>query len=94
LSFLLQFVATLYYTSNAPEDGKHHHTIFGESNAHVTPFTLSHVFVSIYWIALWLLQLVYIWHLFRSDETAVNSAASVGSHFILYVVYSLLQHSH
>ncbi|KAA8911421.1 hypothetical protein FN846DRAFT_441077 [Sphaerosporella brunnea] len=85
LSFLLQFITSIYYTSNAPHDGAFpHYTIFGMSNHHVTPFTPSHVFVAIYWIALWFLQVGYIWHLFRSDETAVSSAASVGSHFILF----------
>lgn len=44
---------------------------------------MSYIFVDIYWIVLWILQGVYIWHLFKSDEMAVNSAAAVGSHFIL-----------
>ncbi|KAI5812019.1 hypothetical protein BZA77DRAFT_335460 [Pyronema omphalodes] len=84
LSFLLQFITTLYYTKNAPtDDHTGHHTIF---QYHSTPFTLSYVFVSIYWVVLWIMQMVYVWHLFRSDAVAVDSAAAVGSHFILYNV--------
>jgi len=82
VSWILQFVTTLYYMNHVPTDGTTgHHHLFGYR---ATPFTLSHVFVGIYWIVLWLLQVVYVWHLFRSDETAVDSAASVGSHFISF----------
>jgi len=85
LSFLLAFITTLYYTNNAPTDGSlARHSIFGMSDAHPSPFTPSHVFVGIYWIILWVLQSVYIWNLFSSDELAVDSAAAVGSHFILF----------
>ncbi|KAF8253244.1 DUF1774-domain-containing protein [Wilcoxina mikolae CBS 423.85] len=84
LSFILQFATTFYYVNNAPVDGSlgRHKIFYG----HATPFTLSTVFVDIYWVVLWILQVVYIYHLFKSDETAQNSAASVGSHFILYNV--------
>lgn len=86
LSWLLQFIAILYYTVHAPTDGKHRHTIPGQSKHHMTPFTVSHIFVAIYWIVLWVLQIIYIWHLFSRREEWVKSAASVGSHFILYNV--------
>jgi len=79
LSFILQFITTLYYFSG--NFGHHKHLY-----PHATPFSLSHPFVAIYWVVLWILQIVYVWHLFRSDETAVNSAAAVGSHFVLYNV--------
>jgi len=81
VSWIIQFVTTWYYFSNAPTDGKHHHTLFGWD---ATPFSLNSVFVGLYWIVLWILQLVYVWHLFQSDEVAVDSAAAVGSHFISY----------
>ncbi|KAI5777742.1 hypothetical protein EDC01DRAFT_697828 [Geopyxis carbonaria] len=85
LSWLLQFIVTVYYLGHAPLDGKYaHHTIFGMSNHHVTPFTISHVFVSLYWIVLWIMQAVFVWHLFSRKDTLMASAASVGSHFILY----------
>lgn len=75
LSFILQFATAVCYM--------HHAFVNSKSGRHVNPFSLSHVFVSIYWVVLWILQVVYIWHLFRRDETAVNSAAAVGSYFIL-----------
>ena len=55
----------------------------GVGGVYITPFTISPVFVAIYWVVLWVYQAVYVWHLFRSDEVVVNSAAAVGSHFIL-----------
>jgi hypothetical protein len=85
LSFILQFATTVCYVHHASVDGNHGHHRSSHGH-HATPFSLSYIFVAIYWIVLWILQVVYIWHLFRSDETVVNSAAAVGSHFILYNV--------
>ncbi|KAH0608733.1 uncharacterized protein H6S33_001867 [Morchella sextelata] len=85
LSFLLAFVTAIVYTHSPPLDGSYTNgTIFGISDLHVTPFTQSHVFVSIYWIVLYFLQIGYIWHLFSGNEAHVKAAASVGSHFILF----------
>jgi hypothetical protein len=81
LSFLLQLIATIYYSTHLVYGV---HSIFGMSNAHVTPFTPSNVFVTIYWVVLWLVQLVYISHLFSSDDTARRSAAAVGAHFVFF----------
>lgn len=82
VSWLLQFAVTLYYVFDGPGHGAlTHHPVSG---VYITPFTISPVFVAIYWIVLWVYQAVYVWHLFRSDEVVVNSAAAVGSHFILY----------
>jgi len=86
--FLLNLVFTIMYTTGHPQDGKYHrHSIYGQSNAHITPFTPSYVFTSIYWIVLYLFQLGYIWHLFSDNETYVKSASSVGSHFILFNLF-------
>jgi hypothetical protein len=76
VAFLLQTITAIYYTGSSPIHG-HYHT---------TPFTINAVFLDIYWIVLWISQVVYIWHLFRSDATAADSAAAVGSHFILFNV--------
>lgn len=83
LSFALQFAATIYCYTHAV-DG--HHTLYGGHRHFLTPFSISPVFVGIYWIVLWLLQVVFIAHLFSSDEAASNSAAAVGAHFILFNV--------
>ena len=87
-TWLLNIVPTFYYTYHIPRDPgyqhlHHRHTIFGQSNAHPTPFTINHVFVGIYWIAMFIGQLGYIWHLFIDHETWVRAACSVGPHFIL-----------
>ncbi|KAF8461341.1 hypothetical protein BDZ91DRAFT_772821 [Kalaharituber pfeilii] len=95
LTWLLSIVTTLYYTTHVPWDGhehpsKHHHrhTTFGQSYAHPTPFTINHVFVGIYWIALFFGQLGYIWHLFVSNDAWVRAACSVGPHFILFNLFN------
>jgi len=84
LSFLLQFVTTLYYQFNVAKDGHWHHTIPGESWAHITPFTVSHVFMDIYWVVLWISQIVFVWHLFSRKDELIKASAAVGSHFILF----------
>jgi len=91
LSFILAFTTSILYTYCEPTDGYYTHgTIWGISNLHVTPFTLNHIFVFIYWVVLYILQLVYIWHLFSSNEALVRAAASVGSHFILFNVLQFI----
>lgn len=86
LTFAVNLVFTLMYLGGPPHDGHHkrNHTIFGQSNLHQTPFTISHVFVSIYWAILFAFQIGYIWHLFSSNEATKKAAASVGAHFILF----------
>jgi len=85
LSWLLMFIVSVLYTEDAPQDGQwKRRTLFGQSNAHLTPFTPSHVFVGIYWIVLFIIQIGYVWHLFSRNTVLVTSAASVGSHFILF----------
>jgi len=88
LSFLLSFITTLYYTNYAPHDGRYYRaTIFGQSSLHPTPFTISHVFVSIYWIAMWIGQVGYLVHLYSKTEDLRKAASSVGSHFILFNLF-------
>jgi len=83
-SFLLNFVFTIMYSASKPADGHHHnHTILGPHYTH-TAFTPNFIFVSIYWITLFILQIGYVWHLFSDNEAYVKGAASIGSHFILF----------
>lgn len=92
ISFLLNVVVSVYYSSTYPEDPHklNHNSIFQQSNLHPTPFTLSHVFVSIYWIALWVLQAGYLWHLYSSNEDLKKASTSVGSHFILFNLFQFV----
>ncbi|KAG0126018.1 hypothetical protein HOY82DRAFT_629145 [Tuber indicum] len=85
ISWLLFFVVAIVYSISPPHDGHWATgTIFGISKAHITPFTLSHAFVAIYWVFLFCSQISFVAQLFRRDEAAVTAAASVGSHFILF----------
>ncbi|KAG0640587.1 hypothetical protein HOY80DRAFT_884452, partial [Tuber brumale] len=84
-SWLLSFVAAIVYTISPPHGGHWATgTIFGISKSHITPFTLSHAFVAIYWVFLFCSQISFVAQLFRRDEATVTAAASVGSHFILF----------
>ncbi|KAF3941398.1 hypothetical protein ABW19_dt0206267 [Dactylella cylindrospora] len=74
------------YTSAAPGPSKHHinHSIFDLQHRDFTAFSPSYIFVSIYWVTLFILQIGYIWHLFSDNATFVKEAAAVGSHFISF----------
>jgi len=83
LTWLLLVITTFYYSFNIPLDDRlPARTIFGQNSFHHTPFALNKIIVSIYWIVLFLSQVGYVWSLFSSNETYVNAAAGVGSHFI------------
>jgi len=85
LSWLLSVVVSFYYSYERPHDGPRHRSrIWDQNSLHPTAFTMNHVIVSLYWIVLFLLQLLgYISHLFSADAAKVNAASSVGSHFVL-----------
>jgi hypothetical protein len=48
-----------------------------------TPFSLNAICTSAYWIVVLVLQAHYVRYLYSSDEHYVDSAANVGSHFIV-----------
>jgi len=85
ISWLLVVIATFYYSSHIPEHGPwRRRTIWGQVDGFHTAFNINKVFVYIYWIVLWILQVGYVWHLFSASEELVTAAASVGSHFIFF----------
>ncbi|EHY59997.1 hypothetical protein HRR83_006358 [Exophiala dermatitidis] len=87
LTWLLLVVVGAIYTFNKPEDCKHKHrchTIWGQNNHVVTPFTLNSVVTSIYWVVVLILQAHYIRYLWHAEKELVTSAANVGSHFIFH----------
>jgi len=85
LSWLLLVVATFYYSFNVPGDDVKgwRHTIWGVNRTHHTPFAQNQIITSIYWLALFISQIGYVWSLFSSNADYVNAAAGVGSHFII-----------
>jgi len=89
LSWLIVIGSNIYYTFHAPGEGIYKkRTIHGQSRAHPTAFTLNIIFVDIYWIVLWILQLGYIARIFSVDAEVVTSAANVGGHFIFFNLLS------
>jgi len=48
-----------------------------------TPFSLDAICTSAYWIVVLLMQAFYVKYLYSSDQNYVDSAANVGSHFIV-----------
>jgi hypothetical protein len=78
LSYLLLLVTAIYYTFRAPDAHNGH---FWDHNPS-TPFAQSAIITSIYWIILFVLQLVYAWSLYASDATYVTAAANIGAHFV------------
>ncbi|KAK7539630.1 uncharacterized protein J3D65DRAFT_619280 [Phyllosticta citribraziliensis] len=83
VSYLLLLITALYYTFERPHEGKHaRRTIWGQNDAHPSPFALNSVIVTIYWIVLFILQIGYQWHLYSNNAVYVAAAANVGSHFI------------
>lgn len=85
LSWLVLVVATFYYTFNIPGDDvkKWRHTIWGVNKAYPTPFAQNAIITSLYCLAIFILQIGYVWSLFSSNTDYVNAAAGVGSHFII-----------
>ena len=84
VTWLLSIVVSFYYTFNRPLEGLWaKHTIWEQNDIWPTAFRMNSVIASIYWIVLFILQGVYIAHLFSGDLEKVNPAASVGSHFIV-----------
>ncbi|KAH7382409.1 hypothetical protein DE146DRAFT_760251 [Phaeosphaeria sp. MPI-PUGE-AT-0046c] len=81
ISYLLLLVTTFYYTFNKPHEGHHPHGRIWEHN-YSTPFAQSAIITSIYWLALFILQLVYAWSLYASDQTYVVAAANIGTHYV------------
>ncbi|KAL2066074.1 hypothetical protein VTL71DRAFT_2145 [Oculimacula yallundae] len=84
LTWLLVVITSINYTFAHPHDGKKHwrNTIGGQNKAHPTPFAINGLMGLLYWIALFLAQIGYVWHLFSKNGDHVQAAASVGSHFI------------
>jgi hypothetical protein len=83
ISYLLLLVTAFYYTFNAPHEGPHdaHNARFWKHN-YQTPFAQSSIITSIYWLILFVLQLVYAGSLYTSNTVYVTAAANIGSHFV------------
>jgi hypothetical protein len=84
LTWLLSFITSVHYAFGLPWTGlPHHRTIWDQNYAHYSGFTQNSIITSLYWLAIFLLQIGYVAHLFSSKVETVNAACSVGSHFIV-----------
>jgi hypothetical protein len=82
ISYLLLLVTAFYYTFNKPHEGHHvNNGRFWQHN-YQTPFAQSSIITSIYWLVLFILQLVYAGSLYTSNTVYVTAAANIGSHFV------------
>lgn len=95
VTYILLLVTAIYYTFHAPHEhdehhGKHgklvvwHHTIWKQNSVHVTPYTQNSIITSIYWIVLFVLQLVYVWSFYSSSSVYVAAAGNIGAHYIAH----------
>ncbi|EKD20130.1 uncharacterized protein L3040_002197 [Drepanopeziza brunnea f. sp. 'multigermtubi'] len=84
ISWLLVVVTSINYTFAVPQHDVQlwRNTIWGQNKAFPTPFALNALMASLYWLALFLSQIAYMWHLFSKNNDHVIAAAGVGSHFI------------
>ncbi|KAH7030907.1 uncharacterized protein B0I36DRAFT_362708 [Microdochium trichocladiopsis] len=84
ITWLLSVVVSFEYTINDPHDGPYHRrSIWRQNDHYLTAFRMNHIITTIYWLAMFILQAIYISHLFSNTTGRVNEACSVGSHFIL-----------
>ncbi|EJT78077.1 hypothetical protein GGTG_03180 [Gaeumannomyces tritici R3-111a-1] len=83
-TWLASLLVTLYYTFNDVYDGYHiRRRIWDINDAYLTGFRMDHLITSLYWLALFILQLGYVAALFSNNLDRKNAACAVGSHFIL-----------
>jgi len=83
LTWILNVIVTIYYTyGKKPHEGHHRRKVWGQNHHYRTPFSLDPVIASLYWLALFIFQIGYLWHLFSRVTAKVQAAAGVGSHFI------------
>lgn len=84
VTWLLSVVVSFQYAVNDPHDGPYlRRSIWRQNDLYLTAFRMNHIIASIYWLVLFILQAIYISHLFSNTASRVNEACSVGSHFIV-----------
>ncbi|KAI6382364.1 hypothetical protein MCOR25_000663 [Pyricularia grisea] len=83
-SWLLSLLSSVYYTFNDDHDAFHiRRRIWDINDLYLTGFRLDHMITSLYWLALFILQVGYASFLFSTNLDRKNQACAVGSHFIL-----------
>ncbi|MCJ1387332.1 hypothetical protein MMC18_000174 [Xylographa bjoerkii] len=82
-SWFLVHIVDIHFGFNAPAGDTSGRSIWGQNKAHPTPFSLNPQIVDIYWIAILVLQVYYLFILWSSNADDVAPAANIGSHFII-----------
>jgi len=86
LTYVVLIITSIYYTFARPHEGHYsRHTIWGQNSHRHSPFALNSIITSLYWIALFILQVPYLANLFNNNDSAAESlttAANLAPHFI------------
>jgi len=79
VSWLLIVLTAFYYNFRRPEDGDHHghkwhrHTIWGQNRYRHTPFSLNPIIGGLYWLALFIIQIPYLYSLYAHSDAVTPS---------------------
>jgi hypothetical protein len=79
----LVVLTSAYYTFKRPREGNHRHnrhTIWGQNSLHHTPFALNQIIVTLYWVALYILQVPYLYNLY-APPALVTPATILAPYF-------------
>lgn len=92
LSWLLALLTSIYYTFDYPAGfkGEGARRIWDQNYAHYSAFTMNSTVGTLYWVVVFLTQPFYVAQFFSSDASKVNSACSLGSHFIVHNILHTL----
>ncbi|KAF2424503.1 DUF1774-domain-containing protein [Tothia fuscella] len=85
ISWLVLVITSVYYDFAAPHEGKYsRHTIWRQNSVRHSPFALNSIITSLYWIALFIIQIPYVASLFQNSEQVENhnTAYNLAPHFI------------
>jgi len=89
LSWLAVVVIGVYYSIHKPTDVHKGRTVWEQAKRNRTPFSQDTAVTGVYWVALLLSQLGYIYQLFSSNTEQVTAAANVAGHYILNNLFVL-----
>ncbi len=76
IAFLVNFVPNLIPGQTVLQDPVHGHT----------PFSVAHIFFVVWWVALYILQVHYVFQLFSKNEQVRRVAFGVVPHFVTFAL--------
>ncbi|KOS17589.1 Uncharacterized protein ESCO_003141 [Escovopsis weberi] len=86
LTWILSVVVSVYYTARAPDGVDHgglvYRRIWKMNYLYPSAFTMNNTIAEIYWLVLFVLQVVFVLRLFSRTPDTASAAANVSSHFV------------